>query len=86
MMNYTIHDIEEALRSALTPEYLAVRDDSHKHIGHSGYVEGVITHIHVAISGKAFAAQSRIANHRAVNQVLAPFMESGLHAVAIHIQ
>lgn len=80
---YTITDLEAALTASLAPRHVCVTNDSQKHVGHGGYKEGVITHIHVAIESDAFAGKTRVAMHRMVNEVLLPFFEKGLHAIAI---
>lgn len=80
---YTLNELETALTAALSPRHLCVTNDSEKHVGHGGYREGVITHVHVAIESNAFAGKSRVATHRLVNDALQVFFEKGLHAVSI---
>lgn len=80
---YTTHDLEAALRTALSPRHVQVRNDSGKHVGHGGYREGVMTHVHVEIESDAFAGKSRVAMHRMVNDALVPFFSKGLHALSI---
>lgn len=80
---YTIHDLETALQAALSPRHVHVRNDSEKHAGHSGYREGIMTHVHVEIESDAFAGKTRVAMHRMVNDALTPFFNQGLHALSI---
>jgi len=83
--------IEEKLTRAFAPERLAVVNESHLHAGHhhvhSGRTETFDgtgeTHFRVRIVSAAFAGMSRVARHRAVNDLLAPELEAGLHALAI---
>lgn len=80
---YTTDDLETALRTALSPRSVTVRNDSEKHAGHGGYREGVMTHVHVMIESDAFAGKSRVAIHRMVNDALQGFFAKGLHALSI---
>jgi BolA protein len=73
--------IEAALREALAPTAIEVRDDSHLHAGHAGAREG--RHFHVAITSARFAGCSRVARHRLVYDALRSLMPVGIHALAI---
>ena len=83
--------IERKLASAFSPERLAVLNESHLHAGHhhSGSdhhdaFDGTgETHFRVRIVAETFAGLSRLERHRAVNALLAPELESGVHALAI---
>lgn len=77
----TSAELEAALRAALAPTELAVRDDSHLHAGHAGAREG--RHFHVHIVSERFAGSSRVARHRLVYHALAPLIARGIHALAI---
>ncbi|MDQ6685807.1 MAG: BolA family transcriptional regulator [Pseudomonadota bacterium] len=74
-------DIEAALRSALTPASLSVRDDSHLHAGHAGAREG--KHFAVAITSSRFEGLARVARHRLVYDALQALLPRGIHALAI---
>lgn len=74
-------EIESALRSALAPIALTVRDDSHLHAGHAGAREG--RHFGVAITSARFLGLSRVARHRLVYDALEGLMPRGIHALAI---
>jgi BolA protein len=80
-MSVSAQDIDEALRSALCPTQLEVRDDSHRHVGHAGAREG--RHFHVRITSAAFAGHNRVARHRLVYDALRLLMPAGIHAMAI---
>lgn len=75
--------IAAKLTDAMTPSHLEVIDESDKHKGHSGWREGGETHFRVKIVASAFAGQSRIARHRAINGVLADELAASVHALAI---
>lgn len=75
--------IERKLTTALTPQRLEVRDDSHKHAGHAGWREGGETHFHVTVVAEAFAGESRVARQRKVYQVLAEELADSVHALQL---
>jgi BolA protein len=80
-MSVTAADIEQALRDALAPLDLQVRDDSHLHAGHAGAREG--KHFAVRIVSERFVGASRVARHRLVYHALDRLISRGIHAVAI---
>ena len=73
--------IDAALRAALSPQVLEVRDDSALHAGHAGAREG--GHFHIRLTSPRFAGLSRVARHRLVYDALREWMPSGIHALAI---
>ncbi|PZO77631.1 MAG: BolA family transcriptional regulator [Mesorhizobium amorphae] len=84
--------IEEKLRAAFSPERLDVLNESHLHAGHHhadgdhhAHFDGTgETHFRVRIVSQAFAGQSRLERHRAVNTVLDGELAPGrVHALAI---
>lgn len=80
-MSVTAVQIEAALRDALSPTEVVVRDDSHLHVGHAGAREG--RHFSVRITSHHFAGLSRVARHRLVYDSLRTLMPQGIHALAI---
>jgi BolA protein len=74
-------DIDAALRAALAPTELAVRDDSHLHAGHAGAREG--RHFFVRVISARFHGLSRLARHRLVYDSLQSLIPQGIHALAI---
>ena len=74
-------DIETALRAALAPRELLVRDDSHQHAGHAGAREG--RHFFVRIVSDRFEGLSRLSRHRLVYDSLIDLIPRGIHAIAI---
>lgn len=84
-------DIEAKLTAAFSPTRLKVINESHLHAGHH-HVESDHqatfdgtgeTHFRIRIEAAAFANMNRISRHRAVNDLLAPHLQAGLHALAI---
>lgn len=76
--------IENLLQNALAPERLEVIDESHHHAGHQPSFDGTgETHMRVRIVTKKFKGLSRLERHRAVNEVLKPELDAGLHALAV---
>jgi BolA protein len=73
--------LDAALRSALQPTRLEIRDDSHLHAGHAGAREG--KHFSVIITSAQFSGCNRVARHRLVYDALRMLMPAGIHALAI---
>ena len=79
--------LEATLRQVLAPTQLEVLDESAAHAGHAGANGlGYGTHFRVRIACPAFTGLSRVAAHRLVYDALKPFIDAGLHALAIDIQ
>jgi BolA family transcriptional regulator, general stress-responsive regulator len=76
-------EIEKRLQSALSPQRLAVIDDSVKHRGHAGHDQRGESHFTVEVVSAAFSGKSRVQRHRLVNQALAPLLADRVHALAI---
>lgn len=83
--------IEAKLTEAFAPERMAVLDESHLHAGHhhhgsdhhAAFDGSGETHFRVRIVSGAFTGMSRIARHRAVNDLLAGELQGRVHALAI---
>lgn len=83
--------IEDKLTRAFAPERLEVVNESHLHAGHHHVESGHHavfdgsgeTHFRIRIVAASFAGKGRLARHRAVNDLLAPELKAGLHALAI---
>ena len=74
-------EIEERLRSALSPSAIEVDDDSHLHAGHAGAREGA--HFTVRLTSTRFTGLARVARHRLVYDSLGSLAAQGVHALAI---
>jgi BolA family transcriptional regulator, general stress-responsive regulator len=75
--------LEEKLKAAFNPQSLSVIDESHQHAGHSGAHVNGESHFRVKIMAEAFKGQSRVNQHRMVNQVLAVELQNRVHALAL---
>ena len=78
-----IDRIRSTLTQGLVPERLEVIDESALHAGHAGAIPDKTTHVRVRIVSAAFNGKNRIERHRLVNDLLAPEIAAGLHALAI---
>jgi len=77
--------IVRKLSEKFAPTHLEVIDESSRHQGHAGWREGGETHFRVKIATPELAGQSRVAQHRAVMQVLDSELKGGVHALAIEV-
>lgn len=83
--------MEAKLTRVFSPERLVIVNESHLHAGHHhhgsdhhGAFDGTgETHFRVRIVSQAFRGLTRVARHRAVNDLLAEELKSGVHALAI---
>ena len=76
--------IAAKLRDTFSPERLEVVNESHLHAGHQPQFDGGgETHMRVRIVAAAFAGMSRVARHRAINDVVKAEFDQGLHALAV---
>ncbi len=82
-MGLVATEIEARLRAALTPDHLAVIDDSEKHRGHAGHDGSGESHFTVEIVAGRFTGQTRVARQRLVNAALADLLQGKVHALAI---
>ena len=77
--------IARKLSEKFAPTHLEVIDESSRHQGHAGYREGGESHFRVRIATPQFAGKTRLAQHRAVMDVLDAELKSGVHALAIEV-
>lgn len=73
------------LTERFAPLHLEVIDESNKHFGHAGWREGGETHFRVRIATRHFDGLSRVAQHRAVMDVLDAELKGRVHALAIDV-
>lgn len=82
--------VAETLRtklvSAFSPEHLEVIDESEQHRGHGGWREGGESHFRIVMTASRLAGQTRVAQQRAVNRVLAEELAGPVHALAMEIR
>ncbi len=67
---------------ALDPSSLDIRDDSHKHAGHTGARDGR-GHFSVHLVSARFEGLPPLRRHRLVYDALGALMQTDIHAVAI---
>ena len=83
-LEITATNITQTLKTTLKPTKLEVIDESYQHAGHVGANEsGVGTHFRVRIASPLFTDISRVKQHRLVYDALRPYIDQGLHALAI---
>ena len=74
------------LQADLAPSQLEVIDESADHAGHTGSNGSAYgTHFRVRVASPRFAGQSRVACHRLVYDSIQPFIDQGVHAIAIEV-
>lgn len=78
-------EMKAALEAALSPEFLEVRNDSHKHAGHAGDDGSGESHFHITIRAESLEGKSRVAQHRAVHDALGKTLVERIHALGIHV-
>jgi len=81
----TRETIIDKLTRHFEPSQLEVIDESHRHQGHAGWRKEGETHFRVRIATAQLAGKPRVAQHRAVMNVLADELKGGVHALAIEI-
>ena len=80
----TAENIGQTLQTTLEPTKLEVIDESYQHAGHAGANDsGVGTHFRVRITSPFFTNLTRVKQHRLVYDALRPYIDQGLHALAI---
>jgi BolA family transcriptional regulator, general stress-responsive regulator len=72
------------LSAKFAPTHLEVIDESARHQGHAGSRPEGETHFRVRISSRALSG-TRVAQHRAVMEVLDAELKDGVHALAIEV-
>lgn len=85
-MSIMEQQIRAKLEAGLAPEYLEVRNDSHKHAGHQGSPNTGASHFHVTIRSAAFTGLNRLARQRLVYQILAEELKGGVHALSVTLE
>ncbi|MEM9146687.1 MAG: BolA family protein [Pseudomonadota bacterium] len=74
------------LHEAFAPKTFELIDESHRHVGHSGYREGGESHFRLRMTAERFEGESRVARQRAVNKVLAEELAGPVHALAMELK
>ena len=76
-------EMRERLMVALEPVRLDVVNESELHAGHRGSPGTGNSHFRLLIVSAKFAGQSRVNRHRMVNELMADFLNGGVHALAL---
>lgn len=74
--------IRAALEAALSPQSVRVEDDSARHAGHAGAMDGR-GHFNVDVVSPVFVGMKPLARHRAVYAAVGDLIETDIHALAI---
>lgn len=77
--------IVKKLSKAFNPYELDVIDESHKHIGHSGYKPEGETHFKIKMKTTVFGGLTRLDMQRQVFKALSEEMESRIHALSLEL-
>ena len=72
--------IEEKLRTALSPVHLEVHDESYRH----NVPAGAESHFKIVIVSDSFLNQRFLMRHRTIYRVLADELAGSVHALALH--
>ncbi len=75
--------IESKLVASLSPDFVRVTDESHRHAGHVGARPEGETHFNVEVVAAAFAGKSRVERQRMVYGILAQEMAGPVHALQL---
>lgn len=76
-------EIIERLTSALGPTSLALEDQSHHHVGHSGHDPRGESHFALTIVSPQFEGLGRVQRQRRVYAALGELMRERVHALTI---
>ena len=76
-------NIQRKLTARFAPSRLDIRDESHRHAGHTGARPGAETHFAVTIATAAFAGLGRVARQRLVYEALSAELAGGVHALSL---
>ncbi|WP_340150741.1 BolA family protein [uncultured Sneathiella sp.] len=78
--------IEDKLNAAFSPSELKVLDESHLHAGHAGARPRGESHFRVEIVADSFQGMSRVAQQRAIYEVLSEELKTDIHALALTVR
>jgi BolA protein len=73
--------IRARLETALSPQSVAIEDESARHAGHSGHGGG--GHYHVIIVAEAFSGKPMLERHRMVYEAVDEAIGNEIHALSI---
>lgn len=73
--------IEAAIEAALAPSFMQLEDESHKH----SVPEGAESHFKLTCVSEVFAGLMPVRRHQKIYGQLQAELDSGLHALALHL-
>lgn len=76
--------IHQRLTESLSPTFLEVVDESHKHIGHKG-AQGGAGHYFITIASPLFKEKNLIDCHRMIYSALDEWMGKEIHALRMSV-
>ena len=79
-------NIEKKVNEALSPEFLEVIDESHKHAGHVGARPEGETHFHINMTASALNDQNRVARQRTIYKILSEELAGPVHALSLTLK
>lgn len=82
MTTARIARIRTRLETEFAPQTLEIVDDSHKHVGHAGAMDGK-GHFSVRITSKRFSGVKPLERHRMVYAALGDLMDTDIHALQV---
>jgi len=71
--------LQRKLTAAFQPTHLEIINESHRHA-----MRASDSHFHITLVSNAFAEQTLLARHRAVNNVLADELAGSVHAITLN--
>ena len=80
----TLELIRSRVTSLLSPTYLEIIDDSHKHIGHAGNTGG--GHFTLIIAAEKLNELSKLESHRLIYSMVNDLIPEKIHALSIKIE
>ena len=76
-----VERIRAVVQDSLHPVQLEIRDDSARHVGHTG--GGGKGHFYLRIVSEVFSGKSLVERHRLVHDALAALVETDIHALSL---
>lgn len=73
--------IDQLIKNELNPSFLDVDDESSQH----HVPEGAETHFKLSVVSEKFNNLNPLSRHRLINKLLADELNSGLHALSLHL-
>ena len=82
VMTKLIDEIEQKLRTNLSPDEFDIWDESHEHKGHIGAKDGA-SHFFLRVVSSKFTDLNRIQRHKLVYGILDGYIPKKIHALSL---